>query len=413
MDTNDLTALMKELWEEEKQDSNLERFLVLSHDAYQEEKLLEDLIDWDALKTSHSQEEFGRNCNLALDMLKRMNQGKAASKNTGSRPGVRFFRNDERFRTFCYDALEQLQNKARGLLKNEEKPLRSRKDRERESEKESHEDIQGIYDDIKEIREQAQEYAQSALSLQKRTAELKLEALNAQHAAESIIPNMLTTLGVFIAIVVAVVGCYLSLIFNKHQDPGFPVLNLSVCLLMGHILVSIIFLLIYLISKLTSHTMACYCHVGSQMDCSMCPQKIRSACKLPNRIWLRYPYVVLLNGVFLLSYAALGLWHFLRSYLGEEIDQMFKEGWQPVMKCAVAMVVMTILIVGVSFLFMTPGRKLRKARSEQSKDTGLTMVQMELKHQVSKLVERMDSMEALYEGRRYAERRTSGSQDVE
>ena len=199
MDTNDLTALMKELWEEEKQDSNLERFLVLSHDAYQEEKLLEDLIDWDALKTSHSQEEFGRNCNLALDMLKRMNQGKAASKNTGSRPGVRFFRNDERFRTFCYDALEQLQKKARGLLKNEEKPLRSRKDRERESEKESHEDIQGIYDDIKEIREQAQEYAQSALSLQKRTAELKLEALNAQHAAESIIPNMLTTLGVFIA----------------------------------------------------------------------------------------------------------------------------------------------------------------------------------------------------------------------
>ena len=83
------------------------------------------------------------------------------------------------------------------------------------------------------------------------------------------------------------------------------------------------------------------------------------------------------------------------------------------MKCAVAMVVMTILIVGVSFLFMTPGRKLRKARSEQSKDTGLTMDQMELKHQVSKLVERMDSMEALYEGRRYAERRTSGSQDVE
>lgn len=66
--------------------------------------------------------------------------------------------------------------------------------------------------------------------------------------AKSLIPNMLTILGIFVAIVIAVVACYLSVLINAHSGNSESI-SLVTCLLMGHILGNIIFLLLYFISK--------------------------------------------------------------------------------------------------------------------------------------------------------------------
>lgn len=410
MDTKRLTELMGTAWQdaEENPFPRIEAFLSLSHNDYQEVKcgkVLTSEAGWEWLHTTDA-EEFGYNCSFANRVLKKLKRGEALTGNADAFPMIQHFLADIEFQTFCLSYLDELQRRNQSRVEEKQELPSPKKIREIESERESFEDIQKVYDDTKELRDEAQKYARAAdkhlkaaNELQKKTAQFRLEALHAKQAAESIIPNMLTTLGVFIAIVVAVVGCYLSLIFNKHQNPDFPVLNLSVCILMGHILLDVILLLMYLISKLTNYTMACRCHVSNRADCTVCPQDLRIKCRLRNRIWLRYPYVILLNGLFLFSYFILGLWTFFRTYLGAEIDQLLTSE-RLVLILAVIMVFLFLCAVLISATVMMPSKELLKAAGDQSGNSGLTEEQQELKWQVLDIAARMEIVEALYDGRK-------------
>lgn len=143
---------------------------------------------------------------------------------------------------------------------------------------------------------------------------------DAKKIADNILPNVLTTLGIFVAIIIAVVACYLSLLLSQHFEDARP-LNITICLLMGQILTNVICLLFYLISKMTSFTLCCNCPIGDKKDCGQCSPEKRRTCTWENKIWLKYPYVVILNGVFCLAYVGLGLWNIGRKYLGRKIDE--------------------------------------------------------------------------------------------
>ena len=397
MDTNALTSLMGAAWLDLNGEpfSTIDRFLTLSYEIYEGRQSLADQITWSDLNSNHIQEEFGRNCSLASDMLERLEHRDGSLEDTASFSGIQAFLSNAEFQNFCRRSLTELQEKVRQMLNEKPEETRSIEARRMEAEQESYEDIQ-------EALKQSKQYAEAANTLRKKMAQLKIETVNAQHAAEGIIPNMLTTLGVFIAIVVAVVGCYLSLIFNKHQNPDFPTLNLSVCMLMGHILLNVIFLLMYLISKLTNYTLACHCHFSRQMDCGSCPNAFRQHCRLPNRIWLRYPYVVLLNLVFFSAYFILGLWYFFCSYLGCRIDQFFLNHHFRVFS---AMFLMAALFVGFLFaalVLMSRNSKLKAAAAAEPNGGSSTEEDLELRRQISALSDRVEMVEALYEGRKDA-----------
>lgn len=417
METNKLIDLIKGVTQsvDEELFQNIDCFLTFVRNGYEKEEENQTLcsqIDWDDLNSTHLREEFGVNCSLIDSALECLEKEDGQHENTTKFSGIQYFLAEESFRTFCHRSLEELQKKAQNLLGESLEPTPSRKSREMESNLESFDDIRNLYESTKEFKEKAEEYARAADKhlkavnyLQKRTAQFKLDALNAQHAAESIIPNMLTTLGVFIAIVVAVVGCYLSLILNKHQDPDFPVLNLSVCLLMGHILLNVIFLLMYLISKLTNYTMACHCHIGNQADCSMCPMVIRCECKLPNRIWLRYPYVILLNAIFSLSYVVLSLWSLFRYYLGSRIDQFLFGEPRLVVILAAILVILFVYVARKAVSLMTPSIGLKVA-ADHARSLGPTEKEEALRQLISELYERVETLEALYDGRKNDEEKT-------
>lgn len=181
-------------------------------------------------------------------------------------------------------------------------------------------------------------------------------------------PNMLTTLGVFIAIVIAVVGCYLSVLLSHHAQ-GAKTINMAMILLMGHILLNIIFLLLYLISKMSAHSLACHCLTGDKMDCQECDPVLREQCRLRHKLWLRYPYVVAMNGIFIVAYCLLGLWYLINRYFGDIIDQMLKDNW---IYAAVVIGVIIVLITAIGFyvfqfFLCSPRRKVEKVQEKKLK----------------------------------------------
>lgn len=184
--------------------------------------------------------------------------------------------------------------------------------------------INGLEDTKRTAVQRAFKATQSASIAQKAADGAQEAADSAKKTAEGILPNILTTLGIFVAIIVAVVACYLSLLLSQHYENAHP-LNITICLLMGHILTNIICLLLYLISKMTSLTLSCNCPIGDKKDCGLCSPEKQRACTWVNKIWLKYPYVVLLNGIFCLAYVGLGLWSIGRKYLGKKIDEVLIE----------------------------------------------------------------------------------------
>ena len=226
-------------------------------------------------------------------------------------------------------------------------------------------------DNAKELEDEVEKAEAARISAEKagEAAKEAQEAVEkAKTTADSIMPNMLTTLGVFIAIVIAVVGCYLSVLLAHHAQDA-KTLNMVMILLMGHILLNIIFLLLYLISKMSAHSLACHCLIGDKMDCQECDSMLREQCRLRHKLWLRYPYVVAMNGIFVVAYCMLGLWYLINHYFGDTVDQMLKDN----LICATVVVGITIVLIiaiGVfvfRFFLHSPRHKAEKAQEKKQK----------------------------------------------
>lgn len=197
---------------------------------------------------------------------------------------------------------------------------------------------------------------------------------SAKTTADSIMPNMLTTLGVFIAIVIAVVACYLSLILSEPYTKACPgetpkTLNIVMLLLMGHLLLNIIFLLLYLISKMSVHSLACHCLVGDQTDCQKCDPELRAQCRYRHKLWLRYPYIVAMNGAFVAAYCGFGLWYLVRNYFGTSIDDALTKNkpyaaWLIVITAALMVAAMIFVF---QFFLCSPRHKVEAVRKKRQK----------------------------------------------
>lgn len=213
----------------------------------------------------------------------------------------------------------------------------------------------------------------------KSAEEAREAADSAKATAESIMPNMLTTLGVFIAIVIAVVACYLSLILSTPYIQASPgeapkTMNIVMLLLMGHVLLDIIFLLLYLISKMSAHPLSCHCLVGDQTDCQKCDPQLRARCRFRHKLWQRYPYVVAMNGAFVASYCVLGLWYLVRRYFGASIDEALAGSWQ----CAAGVVGIAAALMAAAAIFVfrfflrSPQHKVEAVQNRERKKAEAT-----------------------------------------
>ena len=154
-------------------------------------------------------------------------------------------------------------------------------------------------------------------------------ATNAEETSKNMLPNMLSALGIFIGIVVAVMACYLSILLAQNGENTADIARYSrpfefmQYLLMGHITLAVVFLLMFLISRISGHSLACSCrHFASgnpnctDCDCWVCKNK----CSIPVRFKLRYPYLYGINLVCFLGYAILAFWQFINLYYREQVN---------------------------------------------------------------------------------------------
>lgn len=346
-----------------------------------------------------SLEAIGSNCFRFSNYLSSI----SSDDKPGQSPVVKDYLENEQFREYCSNALSYLQDIAQKTLRSRPSTDdRTLKKRQEEYHGDTLQDIVLIYEMSQRTKTAAERALASAEKAEK-------QVIDARTAANGIVPNMLTILGVFIAIIIAVVACYLTLIFNQHQESPFPSLNISMCLLMGQLLMDIIFLLLYLISKLTNYTLACHCFVSRETDCSQCPDQFRNKCRLLNRIWLRYPYIVILNLIFVFSYFGLGLWGFLEIYLGNSISTILSASRTLVIGGAVGYIVLFSVICKTVFSRMrwkTSSReplvervkakrdrkKEQKAQEKREKQVKKLKVKM-LEQKIDVLTKRVDELE--------------------
>lgn len=148
--------------------------------------------------------------------------------------------------------------------------------------------------------------------------------------AENIIPNMITTLGIFVSIIIAVVAVYLSDLIsvqNKNQTfnfiqeiagSGAVQVYLGKHILSAHMLGNILFLLIFLVSRLTDRNILLSCnnydkdksilYDGRELyPCANCKKK----CSFLKRIYKKIPYMIFYNVFLILLYIALFIWYFI------------------------------------------------------------------------------------------------------
>lgn len=166
---------------------------------------------------------------------------------------------------------------------------------------------------IKKTRKRVDKFTSQAVNAAEKADSALEKVRDATDEAKNLIPNMLTILGIFVAIIIAVVGCYLSVLLNP-PDGDATTVSLATYLLMGHILVNIIFLLLYFISKLTDRQIACYCHRADLANCGACTER----CTWFSRMWIRYPVVVMLNSAFAVGYYILFFFQVVLSIYPEE-----------------------------------------------------------------------------------------------
>lgn len=172
-------------------------------------------------------------------------------------------------------------------------------------------------------------------------------AKDAEETSKNMLPNMLAALGIFVGIVVAVMACYLSVLLTQSSESVITSeyysrpFEFMQYLLMGHITLAVVFLLMYLISRISGYSLTCKCFNfdsdKSSGECTHC----RNKCSILVRFKLRYPYLYCINFVCFLGYTVLALWQFINIYYRKQLDAwIFSHPW------------LTIIIIGLLIGFI-------------------------------------------------------------
>lgn len=150
-----------------------------------------------------------------------------------------------------------------------------------------------------------------------------------RNTSNEVIPHMLTSLGIFVSIIIAVVAVYLSDLVSIHGDNGYYLsqLQLGRYLLSGQIIFNIIFLLLYIIARLTNKNILLHCSYFKSKNnskkskyrpCVNCKRK--NVCNFFVKLWKKATYMVGMNLVCFAGYYVLFNWWIIEIYIWPSIN---------------------------------------------------------------------------------------------
>ena len=131
----------------------------------------------------------------------------------------------------------------------------------------------------------------------------------------SLTTNMLTILGIFVSIIFIIVGAYFTVtgeLFNKSISSIIQI-NLGRFILMGHILLNLLFVFMFMISRLSAKSISVICKGCSNSIC------VNPECGFSKRLVKKYPYVIYSNVILIGSYIVLFAWWLIEYFAHQYI----------------------------------------------------------------------------------------------
>ena len=116
----------------------------------------------------------------------------------------------------------------------------------------------------------------------------------ARETNRNMLSTVLTDMGLFTAVIIAAVAIYLNGVADRTALALPMSRQIFLSALRWHATFLLVFFLIFLVGKLSGRSLASKCR-GHSGDCSDCAEK----CGLGKQLWCRYPWLVLINGGFL------------------------------------------------------------------------------------------------------------------
>ena len=191
----------------------------------------------------------------------------------------------------------------------------------------------------------------------------------AEKTADNMIPNMLSVLGIFVGVVIAVVACYLTILLEDKNAEAIAVESVPLAFMfawmMGHILVMAIFMLFFMIAKLTDRAIICRCHhyieqkPNESQDCNQCSKA--NKCRPIERLRSRFPYVYWINAIFFVGYIIIGITHIIDLYYAKHINPWIGKHPVEFLIICVCSIGLITFIVCICKKF---GHRARKANSK-------------------------------------------------
>lgn len=132
----------------------------------------------------------------------------------------------------------------------------------------------------------------------------------------------MTVLGIFVAIILAFVGGFFSVLIAGRIDVS-PIAQVRFMyfLLIGQTLCDLLFLFMFLIARLSNKSIAVLCSggiaQGRGIPCAQCA----SQCKWYVRWWRKYPYIITINCAVMFGYSFLWIWWYVDEFLYQYIPK--------------------------------------------------------------------------------------------
>lgn len=189
-------------------------------------------------------------------------------------------------------------------------------------------------------------------------------AQKAEKTADGMIPNMLTVLSIFVGIIIAVVACYLSVLLVAKDTETISKVSVPLAFMMvwllGHIILMVTFLLLYLTSKLTDKSLACHCkgfvlptgggnnskNASKMPECNQCAH--RKSCNILIQLRSRFPYIYWINVIFVIGYLVLTVIHLVDLYFADWLYENIVANlgiWANILVVSVGVIVIGCVLV--------------------------------------------------------------------
>ena len=173
--------------------------------------------------------------------------------------------------------------------------------------------------------------------------------------------NMLTILGIFVSIIFVIIGSYFTVTsdFVNVYASNSKQVNLGRFVLMAQVLFDVLFLFMFMISRLSGKTVSLKCKNNVKSLCNECLCK----CSFFQRIWRKYPYVVLTNLVAMLAYFALTYWWIFEKYISQYIKDFVMVLPKEILVCiffGAPIITLLIILFAMTVIKIISGCKSKK-----------------------------------------------------